>query len=118
MKIGIEGTPAKPPGHMRKPDADFYSDDVLTRLRAWGSLQIGEMPPADLGMNWGVPMTKVLNDAADEIERLRAMVAKEAAKRNEQHKWLTNFLISTTDIGKVTADGLADNILEKIYSEI
>lgn len=49
-------------------NSDFEADDVLLRLKAWGSLKVGDIPPN----NWGPPLTKTLNDAVAEIEKLRA----------------------------------------------
>ena len=52
--------------------------DIVERLRKWGSLGVGQMIPEDLAPNnyWGPALTKVLNESADEIERLRVALGR------------------------------------------
>lgn len=42
--------------------------ELLAELRRWGSFKVGD----PLINDWGPPLTKLLNEAADEIERLQA----------------------------------------------
>lgn len=61
----------------RWPVATKEIDCTVKTLRRWASLKIGELIPDDLGgpADWGPPLTKLMNEAADKIERLQAELA-------------------------------------------
>lgn len=49
-------------------DPEPKTADLVAELRRWGSVKVGT---PFTGNDWGPPLTKLLNDAADEIESLR-----------------------------------------------
>lgn len=54
--------------------------DIVERMRELAATKSGEMPPAWFPhINWGDAMSALLNEAADEIERLRALVGAASA---------------------------------------
>lgn len=63
----LAGLPHKQGGHVSK---------LVDDLRKWGSLKVGQLIPEELARpnEWGPPLTKLLNDAADRIEYLEAHV--------------------------------------------
>ena len=61
-------------------DKGVDMSDIVELLRKWGAVKTGEFLPQDLidelmphgeNGNWGPALSKLLNEAADEIEKLR-----------------------------------------------
>lgn len=71
---------------------EYNSADIVKRLRAWSQVKTGEFP---FGlMDWASHCTKIINDAAREIERLRGLYYGSADIKCDDDKIIERYAIA------------------------